>query len=368
MPARDRTAPDALDPAVALRHMIMGFRVTQLIYVAAKLGIADHLRLGPQSVDALAGVSGAHPRALYRLLRALASIGIFAETDDGHFYLTPLAELLQTEVPGSLHALAILYGDDWYYRAYGTLLHSIMTGTSAFQHVHGQTFFEYLHEHPDAGGIFNQAMTAYSEQEIAAILGAYDFSGVSQVVDVGGGHSRLIAAILSANTQARGILFDRAPVVEGARDFMARLGLGTRCELIAGDFFHSVPAGGDLYILKSIIHDWDDEMAVAILRNCRAIMKRQARLVLVERVVAPGNGPSEAKLFDINMLMVLGGCERTEAEYKNLLGAAGFRMTDVIPTCSPLSLIKAVPAHVASQVVRDGRRKKRGAAQLYGWA
>jgi hypothetical protein len=221
MPERDHTAPDAPDPAVALRHMIMGFRVTQLIYVAAKLGIADHLRLGPQSVDALAGVSGAHPRALYRLLRALASIGIFEETDDGRFHLTPLAEPLQTEAPGSLHALAILYGDDWYYRAYGALLHSIMTGKSAFQHAHGQTLFEYLNEHPDAGGIFNQAMTAYSEQEIAAILGAYDFSCVSRVVDVGGGHGRLIAAILGANTQARGILFDQAPVVEGARDFIA---------------------------------------------------------------------------------------------------------------------------------------------------
>jgi O-methyltransferase domain/Dimerisation domain len=347
--------------------MIMGFRVTQLIYVAAKLGIADQLRLGPQSVDALAGVSGAHPRALYRLLRAIASIGIFEETDEGCFHLTPLAELLQTEAARSFHALATLCGDESYYRAYGALLHSIMTGNSAFQHVHGQTLFEYLDEHPDAGGIFNQVMTAYSEQENAAILGAYDFSCVSRVVDVGGGHGRLIAAILGAHTQARGILFDQAPVVEGARDFIAQVGLETRCERIAGDFCHSVPAGGDLYMLKSIIHDWDDETAIAILRRCRAVMKSQARLVLVERVVPPGNGPSEAKLFDINMLMVLGGCERTEAEYKNLLRAAGFRMTDVIPTRSPLSLIKGVPAYTASQVVRDRRRKKRGAAQLYRW-
>jgi O-methyltransferase domain/Dimerisation domain len=345
MPEQDCTAPDAPDSRVALRHMIMGFRVTQLIYVAAKLGIADHLRLGPQSVDSLAGVSGAHPRALYRLLRALASIGIFEEADDGRFHLTHLAEPLQTETSGSLRALAILYGDDSYYRAYGALLHSIMTGKSAFQHVHGQTLFEYLNEHPDAGGTFNQAMTAYSEQEIAAILGAYDFSRVSRVVDVGGGHGRLIAAILGANTQACGILFDQAPVVEGARDFIAQLELGSRCELVAGDFLHSVPAGGDLYILKSIIHDWDDETAVAILTNCRAVMTSQALLVLVERVVPPGNGPSEAKLFDINMLMVLGGCERTEAEYKNLLEAAGFRMTDVIPTRSALSLIEGVPAH-----------------------
>jgi Dimerisation domain len=172
MPARHRSAPDAPDPVVALRHMIMGFRVTQLIYVAAKLGLADQLRLGPQSIDALAGVSGAHPRALYCLLRALASLGIFAETDDGRFHLTPLAASLQTGAAGSLHALALLYGDDWYYRAYGSLLHSIITGKSAFQHVHGQPLFEYLHEHPDAGGIFHQAMTAYSEQEIAAIGGS----------------------------------------------------------------------------------------------------------------------------------------------------------------------------------------------------
>jgi SAM-dependent methyltransferase len=325
----------------------MGFRVTQLIYVAAKIGVADHLRLGPQSVDALAEGSGAHPRALYRLLRALASLGIFKEADDGRFHLTPLAEPLQTKVPGSLRALAILYGDDWYYRAYGALLHSIMTGKSAFQHVHGQTLFEYLNEHPDAGETFNQAMTAYSEQEIDAVLAAYDFSRVSRVVDVGGGHGRLIAAILDANTQARGILFDQAPVVEGAREFIAQLGLETRCELVAGDFFHFVPAGGDLYILKSIIHDWDDETAVAILTNCHAVMTSQAHLVLVERVVPPGNGPSEAKLFDINMLMVLGGRERTEAEYKNLLRAARFQLAEVIPTRSPLSLIKGVPVHAA---------------------
>ena len=202
-------------------------------------------------------------------------------------------------------------------------------------------------------------MTAYSEQEIAAILGACDFSGVSRVVDVGGGHGRLIAAILGANPQARGMLFDQAPVVEGARDVLAQLGLATRCELTAGNFFQAVPAGGDLYLLKSILHDWDDEAAVAILSNCRAVMKSQARLMLFERVVPHGNGPSEAKLFDINMLMVLGGCERTAAEYNTLLGAAGLRMTDVIPTCSPLSLIKAVPEHAAAQVVRAGRRKQR---------
>jgi tRNA A58 N-methylase Trm61 len=224
-------------------------------------------------------------------LRALASIGVFEETDDGRFRLAPLAESLQTDAPGSLHPLAILYGDDWHYRAYGPLLHSIMTGKSAFEHVHGQPFFEYLNEHPDAGEIFNQAMTAYSEQEIAAILGVYEFSCVSRVVDVGGGHGRLIAAILGANPHARGMLFDQAPVVEGARDFIAQLGLETRCELIAGDFFRSVPAGGDLYIVKSIIHDWDNETAAAILRNCRAVMTSQARLVLVERVVPPREWP-----------------------------------------------------------------------------
>lgn len=329
--------------ATILREMIMGFRTTQLIYVAAKLNIADHLRQGPQQVDVLAKVTGAHPSSLYRLLRALASIGIFEETDDGCFQLTPLAGPLQTDVSASLHAVAMLYGENWCWQVYGNILHSVITGQPAFPHVHGQIYFEYLNNHHDAAETFNKAMTAFSEQEINAVLSAYDFSAALKVVDVGGGHGRLITAILNNNKQAHGILFDQISVLADAKNFITNAALKTRCELIAGDFFHSAPPGGDLYILKSIIHDWDDEMAIRILKNCRRVMMSDARVVLAERVVPQGNEPSEAKLFDINMLTVLGGRERTVTEYKNLLRAADLQIINVIPTSCHLSLIEAVP-------------------------
>jgi hypothetical protein len=329
------------DAALTLRQMIMGFRLTQLIYVAARLNIADHLQKDPLTVEQLAEISGAHAPSLYRLLRALASVGIFEETDDRRFQVTPLAEPLQSGVSGSLQAMAVLYGGQWCWQAYGDMLYSIMTGKPAFQHVHNELFFEYLNNRPAAGETFNKAMTAFSQQEANAILEAYDFPVASKIVDVGGGHGWLITAILNAETHATGILFDQAHVIGGAKNFIAAAGLEMRCELISGDFFNAVPVGGDVYILKSIIHDWDDEKAITILKNCRTVMANDARLVLIERIVPPGNEPSEAKLFDINMLTVLGGCERTELQYKNLLDAAGLTITNVISAGSPLSIIEA---------------------------
>lgn len=343
MPEPDATVPHAAPPAAALRQMIMGFRTTQLIYVAAKLRIADQLRSGPQHSDTLAQRSGADPQSLYRLLRALASIGIFKETGDGLFHVTPLAELLQTGVSGSLHAIALLYGDAWCWSAYGNMFHSITTGEPAFPHFHGQPFFEYLNQHAQAAEIFNKAMTAFSDQEIDAILQAYDFSDVSTIVDIGGGHGYLITAILKANKEAQGLLFEQAPVLDGARNFITSMELEARCELISGDFFNAVPAGGDCYILKSVIHDWDDENASRILKNCRTAMTNNARLLLIERVVPAGDEPSEAKLFDINMLVMLGGCERTAEQYEHLLQGAGLHITNIIATSSALSIVEAVP-------------------------
>jgi hypothetical protein len=334
--------PDA-KAAAALRNMIMGFRITQLIYVAAKLGLADHLQDRPQPPDRLAQAVGAEPQALYRLLRALASLGLFAETAEGAFAMTPLAQLLQTNRAGSLRGMAILYGEEWLWQAYGQMLYSIQTGRPAFEQAHGQSLYDYLHNYATAGTLFHEAMSAYSDQEAAAVLAAYDFSNVTTMVDIGGGHGTLMAALLRAHPHLSGVVFDLAPVVAEAGRLLAAAGLTARASCVAGDFLVQAPPGGDVYLLKSVLHNWDDATCVTILRTCRRAMPDHARLLVIERVIPPGNTPAEAKLFDINMLVVLGGQERTEREYGQLFQAAGFELTQVIPTRSPHSLIEGVP-------------------------
>jgi hypothetical protein len=332
------------EQAATLRQLIMGFRISQLIYVAAKLNLADHLQQGPQPVHLLAQAAGAEPRSLYRLLRALAGAGLFTEIADGTFALTPLAQPLQTNVAGSLRSLALLYGEEWLWQAYGQMLYSVETGRPAFEHVHGQPFYDYLDEHPAAAASFNEAMSGYSAQEAAAILAAYDFSDITTVVDIGGGHGALVAALLQAHSHLSGVVFELASVVAGAQQLLVEAGLAERAVGVAGDFFTAVPGGGDLYLLKSVLHNWDDADAVRILRTCRQAMADQARLLVIERVLPPGNTPAEAKLFDINMLVVVGGQERTERDYRLLFQAAGFNLTQIIPTQSPLSLIEGALA------------------------
>lgn len=334
---------DHQNARTAMRHMIMGFRTTQLIYAAAKLGIADLLKDGPREVSAIASAVGAHPRALYRLLRALASLGILAETTDGGFQLTGFAQTLRSDVPGSLRGLALLYGDEWLWHAYGSTLYSVTTGLPAFDLVHGQPLFEYLHLHPEAASTFNQAMTGYSELESAAVLSAYDFADAAKLVDVGGGQGALLAAILKAYPQTSGVLFDQESVIDHARYVMAHTGVADRCAMTPGNFFDAIPKGGDVYVLKSVLHDWDDERSITILKNCREVMRRGSRLLVIERVVPEGNEPSEAKLFDINMLVVIGGLERTAREYQELFEAAGFELTRIIRTEALVSIVEGVP-------------------------
>src|SRR5215210_121322 len=209
---------------------------------------------------------------------ALAGLGIFAETSDGRFELTPLAQTLRSDAPGSLRGLALLYGDEWLWDTYGRTSYSVTTGLPAFDLVHGQAFFEYLHLHPEAASTFDRAMTAFSEQESAAILASYDFSDAKNVVDVGGGQGALLAAILNAHPRAHGILFDQGTVVERARDLMVEGGVADRCLIVPGDFFEAVPGGGDVYVLKSVLHDWDDARSTAILKNCRDVMGPGSRL------------------------------------------------------------------------------------------
>ena len=326
-----------------LRQLIMGFRITQMIHVAAKLGLADHLARKPQTARELARRVGAEPVSLHRLLRALASIGVFAESAGSVFETTPMAELLRRDRPGSLRSTAMLYGDELLWNAFGQLSQVVANGKSAFEQLHGQSFYDYLDEHPAAAALFNDAMTGFSEQEAGAILEAYDFSAVRAIVDVGGGQGALMAALLHAHAHLHAVIFDRSPPTDDTRQLFERLGILGRAAFEQGDFFATVPGGGDLYVLKSIVHNWKDDDATAILHNCRLAMPPRGRLLVGERIIPPGNAAAEAKLFDINMMITAGGQERTEAQYAALFAAAGLKMARVIPTRSPISLIEAVP-------------------------
>ena len=334
--------PPTSSPDRVLSQMIMGFRTTQLLHVAAKLGIADLLAGGPRSARELAAECKCNEDALYRTLRALANAGVLIELGQQRFELAPTGELLRSGVRGSLRGAALLYGEPWVWNAYGQLLHSVRTGEPAFDHAHGVRFFDFLRDNDDAAKTFNDAMSSFSEQEITALLTAYDFSREHRVVDVGGGHGRLLGALLRSHPKLCGTLYDLPHVVEGAHDLEATE-LAGRAAILGGDFFEHVPPGGDVYLLKSVIHDWDDACAIRILENCRIAMQDDARLLLLERVVGDPTEPSEAKLFDINMLAMLGGRERTQYEHQALLHSAGFRLTRLISTRSPLSILEAMP-------------------------
>ena len=328
------------DETTRLRQLIMGFRITQLIYVAAKLELSERLARGPLTAQELAPMVGADAGALYRLLRALASLGVFVETTDARFEMTPAAQLLQRNAAGSLRSTAMLYGDELLWRAYGRMSHAIKTGQPAFEHVYSQPFYDYLGEHPNSALLFQEAMTGFSEMESAAIIAACDVSQIHTLVDVGGGQGALAAALLRAHA-LQAVIFDRSGPTQDTQRIFALDDIAGRGRFIQGDFFAHVPDGGDLYLLKSILHNWDDSAAAAILRKCRDAMPKHARLLVAERVIPLGNLPSEAKLFDINMLVTMGGRERTEAEYASLFRTAGLELTKVTPTTSHLSLVEA---------------------------
>ena len=324
-----------------LQQMIMGFRTTQLLHIAAKLGIADLLEGGPRPIIALAAACGCRAEELYRILRALSNLGIVSELADGRFELGSLGQHLRTHAEGSLRGVAALYGERWIWNAYGNLIHSVRTGEPAFDAVHGQRFFDYLQKDESAAHSFNTAMTSYSAQEISAVTAAYDFARFRSLADIGGGHGRLLAALLRASPHSRGILFDLPAVCAGAQSTLEQAGVADRASIVSGNFFAEVPQGAQLYVMKSIVHDWDDDAALQILANCRAAMARDSRLLLIERVIGGPNDVDEAKLFDINMLAMLGGRERTVGEYRALLESAGLRMTRALATASPQSLIEA---------------------------
>jgi hypothetical protein len=284
--------------------------------------------------------------ALQRVLQALAALGLVAHLDGNRYAITEPGSRLRAGVPGSLRAVALLAGERSY-RAWGGLLHSVRTGETAFRHVFGMGTFEYMAEHPEIAGFYNEAMAAGAAERAAAAVAAYDFSGGGTVVDVGGGHGTLLAAILSANPAARGVLFERESVAIGARARIEAAGLGSRCAVVAGDFFQSVPGDGRVYLLSHIIHNWDDQRSGTILANCRAAMSPRARLVVLEQVLPERFEPSpeavRASMADLHMLAITGGQERTAGEYRRLFAAAGFSLTNVIGTTVAESLVEGVP-------------------------
>ena len=323
-----------------LMQLLMGYRATQAIHVAAVLGIPDLLAAGARHSDALAEEAGADPDALYRLLRALAAIGVLEEDGERGFALTPLGEPLRSDVPGSLHGWALLVGRPDHWRTWGNLEHSIRTGENAFRALHGMDIWEWRAARPEASAVFDGAMQSLTAHSNRAVLEASDFGRFGTIVDVGGGNGTLLAAILGAHANARGVLFDQPHVVAGATSVLESV--ADRIDVVAGSFFESVPEGGDAYVLKMIIHDWEDEEAVAILRVCRAAMSAEARLLVIERILAPPNEGADGKFSDLNMLVMPGGRERTEGEFATLFERAELRLAQTVPTAAGIAVIEAV--------------------------
>ena len=335
-----------IPPPFALFRMVTGYYVSRAIYVVAKLGIADHMSEGPCRVDDLAAATGTHAPSLKRVLRLLASVGVFTEEADSRFALTPIGACLRAGVPGSMRAAALLFGGVTQ-QAWGDLQRSVETGEPAFRRVFGMDSFDYMAQHPDEAANFDAAMADFTKRIATAVVAAYDFSPFNRIVDVGGGNGALLAGILKANSSLAGVLFDLPQVADRAIAPMRELGLADRCEIVGGDFFKAVPGGGDAYLLKHVIHDWNDERAGEILRSCRRAMGEKAKLLILEGVYPPRIDQSDesrgAAANDVNMLVCTGGRQRSEAEFRNLYEAAGFSLTRILPTETPVKVIEGVP-------------------------
>jgi len=331
-------------PSAAMMGLITGYWVSQAIGVVAQLGVADQISAGPRASDELASAVGAETQALYRVLRLLASLGVFEEVAPRTFGLTALGETLRSDAPDSVRNFAITETAPGHWLPWGRLDESVRTGQAMTYQTLGMGLFDWYAQNPDEASYFNAAMGNLSALAAGELVRVYDFSSVRTVADVGGAHGVLLAAVLGANPTACGILFDLPHVIATAGDAMTAQGLSERCELVSGDFFEAVTEGADLHLLKQIIHDWDDEQATRLLRNCHRALAPNGKLLLVEMVIPPDNQPSPAQAMDLNMLVVAGGRERTEDEYRGLLQGAGFRLERVIPTHSPFSVIEATRA------------------------
>ncbi|MFI4952129.1 MAG: methyltransferase [Burkholderiales bacterium] len=322
-----------LDPQLQMRNLLMGFIVSRALQVAAELGLADALAKGPKDRDALAREVDAHADTMDRLMRTLAGFGVFDRLPDGRYANTRLSEYLRSDTPGSMCALARMYGGSPLWQAWAGLEHSVRSGEPGFAHIHESPIFEYLAAHPESARRFDEAMVASSRLMNEAIVNAYEWDQFGTLVDVAGGVGSTLAAILRTNPRIQGVLFDVPHVIERGRDHLAQQGVATRCRMEAGSFFDTIPSGADAYFLKHIIHDWDDEDCLRILRNCKAAMPDHAKLLVCEKVIPPGNEPSYTKIMDLVMLVLTdGGRERTEPEFRDLFARAGFRLVRVLPT------------------------------------
>jgi hypothetical protein len=330
-------------PWQQLFQMIIGSWVSRAIYVAAKLQIADHLKDGPRTAEELAAAAGVAPGPLYRVLRALAGVGVFARQADRRFRLNPLAEPLREGGPDSVRALAVMIGEEQD-RCWDDLVETVRTGEPAFERLYGRPLFAYLGEHPEQARTFDAAMTGFSGRAMRAVLDAYDLSGVATLADVGGGLGTNLSAALGRYPALRGVLFDRPHVVARARPVLEAAGVAGRCAALGGDFFQTAPRGADAYLLGHILHDWDDARAGLILDNLRRAMPAGARLLAVEYVLPEGDGQAFGKLLDLHMMVALGGQERTEAEYRRLFAAHGLLLTRIVPTAGDVSVIEGRPA------------------------
>jgi hypothetical protein len=337
-----QAAPAGPAPSQLVLQLMTGYVIAQALYVAARLGIADYLAGGPLPTAELAALSGAHPPSLARLLRALTSVGVVAESD-GAYALAPLGRCLAQDAPDGVRA-SVLFAGAEQYQAWGELLHSVQTGEAAFRRVFGTGCYDYLAEHPEAGRSFDASMLETGGALGSAVAAAYDFSRARTVVDLGGGHGALLAAILRANADLRGVLFDLPQVVAGAGDLLEAMGVADRCTVIGGSFFEAVPAGGEVYLLARTLLNWPDEDVRRILRRCRDALGPRGRLLVVEPLLPDGAVSAADAFNDLNLLVLGGGRMCTVDELRGLLVEAGLALTRVVPSPSRFSIVEAVPA------------------------
>jgi len=337
--AEPKSGPSRYEQMLMLAR---GYAPTACLYVAARLKIADLLSGGPQAVSELARRSNANEDALYRVLRALGSIDVFREETSRTFANTPLSEVLRSDLAGSARDAVLFMADPLHMRVYGELMHPVQTGETAFRKITGTQPFEFFRQNAEENQLFNNAMTSISQQFVRPVMEVYDFGESGTLADIGGGHGILLAAILQKHRGLRGIVFDLPNVVRGAEPQIDSLGLRSRCEILGGDFFEAVPPA-DSYIMKSIIHDWDDGRAMTILNNCAKAMRGPTgKIILLEMLVGAGNEPGLAKWIDIEMLAIAGGRERSETDYRDLLARAGLRLARIVRTPGPLAVLEAV--------------------------
>jgi O-methyltransferase/methyltransferase family protein len=330
-------------PPIAVMELILGGWLSQAITAAAQLGIADALAGGPLTADELGRKVDADPDAVARLMRLLISRGIFRRRSGNRFALNALGDTLRSDAPVSMAGAALFFGSKEHREHWTSLVDSVRTGKASVPVIRGMEFFEYVAENPDFAGLFNDAMTSTSEMLEAALVAVSDLNRFRTIADVGGGHGSLLAAMLKAAPNARGVLFDFPDVVAGAPTVLAEHGVSERVRIEGGSFFDGVPAGPDAYVMKNVLHDWDDDKSVEILRNIRAVSEAGTTLLLFEMVIPDHDRVFFGKLVDLEMLLVAGALERSEKQWRTVLERGGFRLTRIVPTASPLSVVEAVP-------------------------